>query len=126
MSARVLLSHVMRVLHCPLAHCACGHRVRTCGNSSPAARGFAPYLRLTPAGASHLCGYLGQLNVPQKHVPCPLRCTSAQVHATPLLVSKSLLHSARNRLLAPREANQIKQSGKADSLFINLTSSPGD
>lgn len=44
----------------------------------------------------------------------------------PLLISKSLLHSGRNRLLAPREANQIKQSGKEDSLFINLTRSPGD
>lgn len=43
-----------------------------------------------------------------------------------LLISKSLLHSERNRLLAPREANQIKQSGKEDSLFINLTRSPGD
>lgn len=44
----------------------------------------------------------------------------------PLLISKSLLPSKRNRLLAPREANQIKQSGKGDSFFINLTRSPGD
>lgn len=47
-----------------------------------------------------------------------------QVCAGPLLISKSFLHS--NRLPAPREANQIKQSGKEDSLFINLTRSPGD
>lgn len=44
----------------------------------------------------------------------------------PLLISKSLLHSKGNCLLAPREANQIKQSGKEDSFFINLTRSPGD
>lgn len=41
-------------------------------------------------------------------------------------MSKFLLRSKRNRLPAPREANQIKQSGKEDSLFINLTRSPGD
>lgn len=62
----------------------------------------------------------------QKHVPRSLQRSSARVYTMPLLISKSLLHRARNCLLAPREANQIKQSGKADSLFINLTRSPGD
>lgn len=61
-----------------------------------------------------------------RRVPCSPPFVCAQPCAVPLLMSKSLLRSERNRLPAPREANQIKQSGKEDSLFINLTRSPGD
>lgn len=98
---------------------------RRCGNSSPLARSFAPY----PCLLQELCSSENAWDSrapTQRRVPRSERCAAAQVYALPLLISKSLLHSEGNHLLAPREANQIKQSGKEDSLFINLTRSPGD
>lgn len=82
--------------------------------------GSAPYLCVILAGAVLLWRAPGTAEQQaQKHVPRSPRCAS-------LLISKSLLHREGNHLPASGEANQIKQSGKEDSLFISLTRSPRD